>query len=85
MKKYKCKICGWRGKLNKITVDKTFNEVIRKFVYDGVVCQRCNCMGLVERKQTFWYWILLAGAGMFAYISWYIPRLFLIPSIPTYP
>ena len=62
-KKYKCKICGWRGRLPKIEEQKVFNLDRRCFVYDRIVCQRCNNNGIVERDSG-WFWAVVGSIAI---------------------
>ena len=57
-KNYKCKICGWYGRLDRITTEteKEFNIDCRTFTYKDVLCPDCNYRGIVENETTG-YWI----------------------------
>lgn len=58
--KYKCKICGWRGRYYKITTEKEFNKECRTFTHKDVLCPSCGYRGIVEHDTTAKWLIIIA-------------------------
>ena len=69
--KYKCKICGQKFRLLKITTEKEFNIECKSFVYKDVLCPKCNYAGVVNNDTTI-VWLVLGGFIVILIIYVYI-------------
>ena len=64
MKKYKCKICGYKFRLPKITMEEEFNIECKCFVYKDVLCPKCNHAGIINYNSII-VWLILGGVALF--------------------